>query len=88
MKPLRMCVACRNRREKEGLIRLVAGTEGNVQIDETGKLQGRGTYLCRDKACVLGAKKRRAIERLFPKADATAVYAKLLAEWEAEEREC
>jgi predicted RNA-binding protein YlxR (DUF448 family) len=33
------------------MIRLVRTPEGQLTIDETGKKNGRGAYLCRQKAC-------------------------------------
>ena len=49
--PQRTCVACRNVRGKQQLIRLVRLSDGSVAIDESGKKAGRGAYLCADKAC-------------------------------------
>jgi uncharacterized protein len=45
--PLRMCVACRQRRPKGELLRLLLTPEG-FQLDPTGKLPGRGAYVCPD----------------------------------------
>ncbi|MBN1160546.1 MAG: YlxR family protein [Dehalococcoidales bacterium] len=33
------------------MVRLVRTSTGEVEIDATGKMEGRGTYLCRDTAC-------------------------------------
>ena len=49
--PERMCVACRQMKPKTELLRIVNGAEG-VVVDATGKLNGRGVYLCRCKECV------------------------------------
>jgi predicted RNA-binding protein YlxR (DUF448 family) len=46
-----MCVSCRERSAKRTLIRLVRTPEGAVEIDPTGKRNGRGAYLCDDPAC-------------------------------------
>lgn len=57
--PQRMCVACRQTREKRDLVRIVRATDGDVAIDETGRLPGRGAYICRNHECwerVLGDK--------------------------------
>ena len=61
--PMRMCVACRNMQEKRMLMRLVRTGEGEVIYDKTGKLPGRGAYICRTQECVDRAKKTRAIDR-------------------------
>lgn len=49
--PLRTCIACRQERGKRELIRVVRTPAGTVQVDPTGKLAGRGAYLCRARAC-------------------------------------
>lgn len=61
--PMRMCVACREMRAKKDLMRVVRTAEGELRLDTTGKLNGRGAYLCRDAACMNKAIKTRALER-------------------------
>ena len=46
--PTRTCVICRNRREKDVLFRIVRTPEGDIVFDKTGKLNGRGAYVCKD----------------------------------------
>ena len=58
-----MCVACREMRAKKDLMRIVRTAEGELKLDLTGKLSGRGAYLCRDAACMNKAIKTRALER-------------------------
>lgn len=48
--PQRTCVVCRETRDKRSLTRLVQTPEG-VMIDPTGKLNGRGAYLCENPTC-------------------------------------
>ncbi len=48
--PQRTCVVCRSTTDKRALTRLVRAP-GGVQIDPTGKANGRGAYLCGDPAC-------------------------------------
>ena len=58
--PVRMCVACRRRRPKAELLRIVVTPEG-VILDERGKHPGRGAYVCPDNpACWEEKKLRRA----------------------------
>ena len=61
--PMRMCVACREMRAKKDLMRVVRTGEGVLELDRTGKLNGRGAYLCRSSACLERALKTRALER-------------------------
>lgn len=61
--PQRMCVACRRTDAKRGLIRVVRDAEGRVRVDSSGRLNGRGAYLCHDPGCWELAIRRRALER-------------------------
>ena len=49
--PIRTCIACRQEAGKRELVRVVRTPSGLVQIDPTGKLAGRGAYICRARAC-------------------------------------
>ncbi|MCC6793333.1 MAG: YlxR family protein [Thermomicrobiales bacterium] len=49
--PQRMCIACRDRSAKRTLTRVVRTPDGPVMIDPTGKMNGRGAYLCDNKRC-------------------------------------
>ena len=44
--PRRTCVICRCKRPKNELLRLVKMPEGNVELDRSGRLNGRGAYIC------------------------------------------
>ncbi len=60
--PQRTCVACRTTDAKRGLVRVVRGTDGKVEVDESGKKSGRGAYLCRTAECWDKALKSKIIE--------------------------
>lgn len=49
--PQRMCVSCRDHAAKRTLTRIVRTPQGAVEIDPTGKRNGRGAYLCDRPAC-------------------------------------
>ena len=61
--PMRMCVGCREMKEKKTLIRVVRNPEGEVSIDPTGKKSGRGAYVCRNPECLKRAIKQKQLER-------------------------
>ncbi len=61
-KPMRRCIGCMESKDKQELIR-IAGYEGNVTIDETGRAKGRGVYLCKDISCFTNAVKRKSFAR-------------------------
>lgn len=56
--PVRFCLGCGSRKPKKELVRLVKLKEGEVQIDLTGRLAGRGGYFCPDLECLKKGKKR------------------------------
>ena len=61
--PMRMCVGCREMKEKKSLIRVVRSPEGEVSLDPTGKKPGRGAYVCREGECLQKALKQKQLER-------------------------
>ncbi|NLX37053.1 MAG: YlxR family protein [Chloroflexi bacterium] len=61
--PQRTCVACRQVAGKRGLVRVVRTPAGEVSIDATGRLSGRGAYLCARRSCWDLALKRKALDR-------------------------
>ncbi len=60
--PMRRCVGCMESKPKRELIRIVADN-GIPKIDESGKANGRGIYLCPDEGCYIKARKKKAIGR-------------------------
>ncbi len=50
--PQRMCVSCRTRRDKRDLVRVTLKDDGTLVVDPTGKMPGRGAYLCKDINCI------------------------------------
>jgi predicted RNA-binding protein YlxR (DUF448 family) len=50
-RPQRSCIACRAVKDKRELVRLVCAQGGVVTVNETGKMPGRGAYLCRQPGC-------------------------------------
>ncbi|QNO16463.1 YlxR family protein [Alkalicella caledoniensis] len=61
--PERMCVGCQQMKLKKELIRVVKPKEGDIALDPTGKLAGRGAYLCNDIDCFKTAYKSKRLER-------------------------
>jgi len=61
--PQRTCVACGRVQPKRELIRLVRTHDAGVQVDESGKLPGRGAYLCRRVECWEMALRGGALDR-------------------------
>lgn len=63
--PMRTCVVSREKCEKKDLIRVVRTPEGNVEIDVTGKKNGRGAYLKKDALIFEKAKKSKILDRIL-----------------------
>ena len=61
--PQRQCMGCRERKNKRDMIRVVRGTDGSVSLDFSGKLNGRGAYVCPDEECLKKARKSKALDR-------------------------
>lgn len=61
--PQRTCVGCNAVRPKREMVRIVRVPEGDVLVDETGKLNGRGAYLCRQRECWERALARKRLEQ-------------------------
>ena len=61
----RTCMGCNVKKQKNELIRIIKTPEGKILLDKTGKLQGRGAYICRDEKCLNKIIKSQKIERIF-----------------------
>ena len=60
-----MCTACREMKPKNELVRIVKTPEGDIKLDPTGKLNGRGAYICKSAECLKKAQKIGALSRAF-----------------------
>ena len=81
--PQRQCMGCRERKDKKAMIRVVRCTDGSVSLDFSGKLNGRGAYVCPDPECLKKAQKSKALERSLEVANPQEVYDRLAKEMEA-----
>lgn len=61
--PQRMCTGCLEMKPKKELIRVVRNNEGVVSIDKTGKMPGRGAYICKNIQCFEKAYKSKKLDR-------------------------
>ena len=82
--PMRMCVGCREMKEKRSLLRVVKSPEGAISFDRVGKAPGRGAYVCKSKACLERAVKARRLERALETRIDEAVFAQLMEEIDAD----
>ena len=78
--PMRMCTGCREMKPKNELVRIVKTTDGQIRLDATGKLNGRGAYICKNAECLKKAKKANALSRAFEISVPAEIYENLEGE--------
>ena len=61
----RTCMGCNEKKDRKDLIRIVINKNSEVSVDKTGKLEGRGAYICDNEKCLDKVIKSKKIERLF-----------------------
>ena len=82
--PMRMCVGCREMKEKRELLRIVKNAEGAISFDRVGKAPGRGAYICKARECLDKAMKQKQLERALETKIEAAVFEQLMGEIEAD----
>ena len=75
--PQRTCMGCNAKKEKKELIRIVKSKEGEINLDKTGKMPGRGAYICDDIACLEKVIKTKRLERALDCKIENEIYDKL-----------
>lgn len=80
--PMRKCVGCEEMRSKKEMMRVLKTTEDEIVLDTTGRKNGRGAYLCFNKACLMQAMKNKGLERSLKMAIPQSVYENLEKEFE------
>ena len=78
--PMRKCIGCGEMFPKKELIRVICTPEKNVELDLSGKKNGRGCYICRNVSCFEKAYKTKAINKSFSMEISPDVYEKLKKE--------
>ena len=75
--PQRKCIGCNEVKNKKDLIRIVKNKAGEINIDKTGKLEGRGAYICDNIECLEKAIKAKRLEKIFETKIDNEIYDKL-----------
>lgn len=57
MNPIRCCIACKARKNKSELIRIVINEDEKPIVDRSQKINSRGIYICKDTKCIENIKK-------------------------------
>lgn len=61
--PMRTCVVSHEKLPKKELVRIVRNKDGEVLVDETGKLNGKGVYLKKDLDIINKAEKSKILNK-------------------------
>lgn len=80
-KPQRTCIACREMKDKSELIRIVKNADGEIFLDKTGKANGRGAYICKNKECFAKLKKQKGLSKTFKCQINDEIYTKIEGEF-------
>ena len=75
--PQRTCMGFYQKKDKKELIRIVKNKKNEINIDKTGKLEGRGAYICDSIDCLEKAIKSKRIEKIFEQKIPEEIYEKL-----------
>jgi hypothetical protein len=73
--PQRMCIACREMKDKKEMFRVVKTASGEIVPDKSGNLSGRGAYVCASPECIKKLKKYRLLHKTFSCNISDEVYA-------------
>lgn len=73
-KPARTCMACNCQKEKQDLLRIVKSKDGLVELDLSGKKNGRGAYICKSEECLNKVIKSKRLERILDAEITTDLY--------------
>ena len=63
--PMRSCVVSHEKLPKSELIRIVRMPDGNVVVDNTGKINGKGAYIKKDITVLDKAKKSKILDKML-----------------------
>ena len=83
--PQRMCLGCREHKDKKELVRVVRSPEGEVSVDLTGRKNGRGAYICKSADCLKKARKQKAISKALNCEISDEVFEQLLVQIEEDD---
>ena len=77
---MRTCIACKACKPKKELVRIVKLGD-QINLDRTGKMNGRGAYICDDVECAKKLKKQKLLNRTFSCQVSDEVYERIMEEF-------
>ncbi len=75
--PQRTCMGCNVKKDKKEFIRIVKNKENEINIDRTGKMEGRGAYICDNIECLEKLIKTKRLEKVFDMKISEEIYENL-----------
>lgn len=86
--PMRQCVGCGEMKGKKEMMRVLkAAEDDSICLDITGKKNGRGAYVCKNRDCLIKARRNKGLERSFKMSIPNEVYDTLEKEFDELEAE-
>ena len=73
----RTCMGCNEKKDKNKLIRIVKNKDNEIKVDKTGKMAGRGAYICDDINCLEKVVKSKRLERVLDTKISEEIYESL-----------
>lgn len=75
--PTRTCMGCNEKKPKQEFLRIVKTPEGKIQIDTTGKMAGRGAYICNSLECFEKVIRSKRLEKSLGSKISEEIYKEL-----------
>ena len=76
-----MCIACREMKTKNEMLRIVRTPTGEYKLDTVGKIAGRGAYICDDAKCLELCLKKKLLNKVFSAEIPDEIYNQLKEEY-------
>lgn len=70
-------MGCNEKKDKNQLIRIVKNKDNEIHVDKTGKMEGRGAYICNDVKCLEKVIKSKRLERVLETNISNEIYESL-----------
>ena len=74
---VRICMGCNEKKDKKELVRIVKNKQNEINIDKTGKMEGRGAYICEKIECLEKLEKSKRLEKVFEMKISEEIYKNL-----------
>ncbi len=75
--PQRTCMGCNEKKDKNQLIRIIKNKDNEIHVDKTGKMEGRGAYICNDVKCLEKVIKSKRLEKVLETNISNEIYESL-----------